>query len=531
MEVRILKNFLRLSLLLLFFTIFNSGDVLAKRILYVPMDNRPVCLDYVLDTMKSAGWEIVIPPRSLIASRDNMGNPDGLLDWLEKEAASADAAVVSTDALLYGGLVSSRTHSFDEGVLMNRLMRLTNLKNKQLDLRLYAFSTIMRTPRASSGGVEPPYYEKWGPHIFRWSQLQDKSEIVGLDEAESKEKSELLARIPDEVLGDWLSRREKNFNINKELVYSMERNSFNYFVMGKDDTAPFSQSHKEGRMLESEIENRGFGNYLLEKYLMFVGADQLGLVLLTKAVNDQTLQVPFVYVEYARGTGPRTIPTYEDIQVGNTIKSHIYAIGGFPAKSKDRADLILFVNTPFDGVTKEAASPENTYIATKYTKNFVGRIKKELNSKNPVPISVADIEYGNGSSNALVSSLLKERIAYRLQSYAGWNTASNTIGYSLSQGVLGKKMTKDDKHRLMTIRYLDEWAYQANVRGQLYTDIVWPRNLNGVRLGNNKKMLEKAAYEGLNKVVSRYIPAVYLKGLSVEFPWDRLFEINIILKK
>ena len=526
-----MRVFFRLCLLLLVFTFVNPNDTLAKRILYVPMDNRPVCLDYTLDTLKSAGWEIVIPPRSLIASRDNMGNPDGLMDWLEREAASADAAVVSTDALLYGGLVSSRTHSFDENTLMRRFDRLTSLKSKQLDLRIYAFSTIMRTPRASSGGVEPPYYEKWGPNIFRWSELQDKSEIVGLDDSENKEKSDLLAKIPQDVLDDWLTRREKNFNINKELVYSMEKNSFDYFVMGKDDTAPYSQSHKESRLLENEIENRGLGNYLLENYLMFVGADQLGLILLTKAVNDQTLNVPFVYVEYARGTGPRTIPTYEDVQVGNTIKSHIYAAGGFPAKSKDRADLILFVNTPFDGVTKEAASPENTYIASKYTKNFVGRVKKELNSKNQVPVSIADIEYGNGASNALVSSLMKERIAYRLESYAGWNTASNTIGYALSQGILGKNMTKENKHRLMTIRYLDEWAYQANVRGQLYSDIVWPLNLNGVRLGKNEGMLEKAAYERIHKVVGRYIPATYLQGLSVNFPWDRLFEIEITLKK
>lgn len=521
----------RLCLLLVAFAILNPNITLAKRILYIPMDNRPVCLDYTLDTLKSAGWDIVTPPRSLIASRDNMGNPDALMDWLEKEAKSADAAVVSTDALIYGGLVSSRTHSFDEATLARRLDRLVRLKNKQLDLRLYAFSTIMRTPRASSGGVEPAYYETWGPSIFRWSELEDKSEIIGLDVVETQEKEALLAKIPQDILQDWLSRRDKNFNINKELVYSMEHDSFDYFVMGKDDTAPYSQSHKESRLLENEIENRGIGNYLLENYLMFVGADQLGLVLLTKAINDQNLEVPFIFVEYARGTGPRTVPTYEDTAVGNTVKSHIYAAGGFPAKSKDRADLILFVNTPFDGVTKEASSPDNTYLASKYTKNFVGRVKKDLNSPNQIPVSVADIEFGNGASNALVSSLLKERIGYRLESYAGWNTASNTIGYALSQGILGKKMSKEDKNRLMTIRYLDDWAYQANVRGQLYNDIIWPKNLSGVRLGSNEQMLEKAAYVDINQVVGRYIPAVYLKSFSVDFPWDRLFEIEIVIPK
>ena len=53
---------------------------------------------------------------------------------------------------------------------------------------------------------------------------------------------------------------------------------------------------------------------------------------------------------------------------------------------------------------------------------------------------------------------------YRLAAYNGWNTASNSVGYGLSQGVLSKYMTPAAHRDMLTTQYLDNWAYQANVR-------------------------------------------------------------------
>ena len=53
---------------------------------------------------------------------------------------------------------------------------------------------------------------------------------------------------------------------------------------------------------------------------------------------------------------------------------------------------------------------------------------------------------------------------YRLAAYNGWNTASNSVGYGLSQGVLAKYMTPAAHRDMLTTQYLDNWAYQANVR-------------------------------------------------------------------
>ena len=77
-------------------------SVQAKRltILYVPLDNRPVCSAYVQQTMEAANCKIILPPEKYIATNEKNGNPEAIWDWLEHKAPKADAAVISTDSLL-----------------------------------------------------------------------------------------------------------------------------------------------------------------------------------------------------------------------------------------------------------------------------------------------------------------------------------------------------------------------------------------------------------------------------------------------
>ena len=494
-------------------------EVSAARLLYVPLDDRPVNLAYSVDTLNSAGWTVLTPPRELLASRYRTGEPDRLLDWLEKEAKTAAAAVVSADATLYGGLVASRTHEYPATILAERLVRLTGLKDKT-GIRLYVFSTIMRSPKSSVGGVEPPYYEQWGPALFRLGELNDKEETLSLKRRERKERDALLAGLPEQVYHDWSTRRAVNLSLNRRLLSALHNKAFDYLVFGKDDTAPFSQPRREARALGAEIAAGGLYNCRL-----FAGADQLGLLLLTRAVCDQLLTIPFVHAVYAPGVGGQTVPRYEDTTVEATALGNIYAAGGLPVSSAERADLVLLLNTPPDGITKEAMfTPENTALNNRHSQTVLSLAEKLSAGK---PTALADVQFANGSSNALVNGLLTTGLAWRLSAYAGWNTAGNSLGYAIGQGILAEYTPERDRHRLLTVRYLDDWAYQANVRETLYKTTVWPRRLNDTNLGNNRAALEKAALSLLTVQVKGYIPAEFREGLNAAFPWNRLFEVDI----
>ncbi len=90
-------------------TLASQVEAEAK-IIYIPLDNRPVCLDYVKDTAAKAGYNLTIPPVKLLSNHKNNSNIKELWKWLEKEAPTARAAVIATDTLTYGGLVASRKH-------------------------------------------------------------------------------------------------------------------------------------------------------------------------------------------------------------------------------------------------------------------------------------------------------------------------------------------------------------------------------------------------------------------------------------
>ena len=85
-------------------------------------------------------------------------------------------------------------------------------------------------------------------------------------------------------------------------------------------------------------------------------------------------------------------------------------------------------------------------------------------------MSVADIKYANGADNALMNILEQKNLLFRLKAYSGWNTATNSTGFALGTGMLARKMTNAAKNHLLTVRYLDDWAYQANVRAQVGTE-------------------------------------------------------------
>ena len=74
----------------------------AERILYIPLDDRPVNLAYTVDTFKKAGVDVVTPPSELLSSASRKGNPDALGKWLQEEGPFAEAAVVAADSLIYG---------------------------------------------------------------------------------------------------------------------------------------------------------------------------------------------------------------------------------------------------------------------------------------------------------------------------------------------------------------------------------------------------------------------------------------------
>ena len=86
-------------LIALLLTFASTAQASAEKILFVPHDDRPVSSQQPAEVVAQLGYEVIMPPLELIL------RPDDLWQWLNENASAANAAVVSSDALLYSGLI------------------------------------------------------------------------------------------------------------------------------------------------------------------------------------------------------------------------------------------------------------------------------------------------------------------------------------------------------------------------------------------------------------------------------------------
>lgn len=531
-----MKNILRLVSCLLVLTLticVGASSCSAKKkvdkekILYIPHDSRPIVHKQTIEVLEKAGIQVVSPPEELLGNRENPGDPDLLWDWLNKNAKKdLTAAVISSDALLYGSLVGSRKHEYDGDEILARTDLFTEFRKKHKNLPLYVFGSIMRTPRTglASGYEEPDYYRYYGANIFRLTELMDKKDAEGLTQREIKEVNFLQRLIPTRAIEDWMGRREKNFDANKKLIDCVRDKTFDYLLLGRDDNAPYSQTHSEG----IKLLQYGRG---LKSYLTTAGIDEVGLVLLTRAVNEHTATSPKVFVSYNMGRGGMTIPAYSDETIDDSITAAIKATGATLIDDETRADFILAVNTNPGGETYEADNTLNNGKARNGTKYFADTVQDYINSGRKV--IVADVAFANGSDNALMEQLKRRGLLFKLQAYGGWNTPTNSAGFALGEGLLSARMNENGINELLLRRYLDDWAYQANVRKIGAAQLYWLSGDGRYEFLNDKR---DGAADNCAELISDFarknLPNFTGNdNIRVRFPWNRMFEADISIGK
>ena len=512
------KKWLKVALMVTAIATSTSIQVDAETVLFVPQDDRPVSLQYTVDTAKAAGMTVLTPPQNLISGKTYKGQADQIWNWVEQNAGRADVMVLSTDTLIYGGLVDSRKHNLPLSTLEYRLKRIEALKANYKNTRIYGFGTVMRSPRASGGGTEPSYYADYGPTIFQIAALQDKLDAGTLTQAETQKLMSLQASVPVEYLQDWFSRRQKNMQINKGLIDEARKGVFEYFALGHDDTSQLSQSALEGRYLSQY--SKGIPR---TQYGSFPGADQLGLLLMARSRTDESVEKPTFSIIYPLGGAGKTLPGYEDQTIDKTIAEHVEAVGG-TMTTAGKPTVLLAVNTPLSTSTSESEAFGNFPMVSQATNAFVDRIQQA--TEQGVTVSVADIAYNNGSDNTLVGAMYKRDILYKIGAYNGWNTASNTVGYAIAQGLLLKSMSPEGYRDMLTQQYLDNWAYQANIRKDIYRMQDSIRTDNVRYSGDLNSKLEEYLQERIQDFGKTYLK-VDPRTIKATFPWGRLFETDI----
>jgi hypothetical protein len=377
----------------------------------------------------------------------------------------------------------------------------------------------MRTPQYDSSDEEPDYYANYGYALFRRKYLLDYQARHELDEQQLAELEAI--KIPDDVINDYETRRLFNEFINIEVVNYLGEGAIDFLVIPQDDSSPYGYTAISQKNVIGEIKKKN----LDMKVMIYPGADEVALSLLTRAWHDFKGIEPKIYPFYASVLGPSIIPLYEDRPMFESLKAHARVCRTKLVPTPEAADFVLAINSP--GKFMQDTYDEEfdiSYTSCRNLLDFVLQIKDYIEAGKQV--AVCDSAYCNGGDIQLIRYLDELDVLDKLSSYAGWNTNCNTLGTTLAQACIA--FGGGNLHNLL-YRIIEDGCYQAVVRHEI-TAVELPKfqleyDDIAPALAEVETIIKNALqkfYETLN--ISKKHP---VKIKNIYSPWKRMFEIGM----
>ena len=491
-----------------------------RKIVLLPLDERPCNYDFAYKLFQSDDLKIVRPKE--LGDKKTPADIQKVREFLLEECKDAFGLIVSVDTVLYGGLIPSRLHKEDVETLKGRLEVFKELKELNPQLKIYAFTCIMRCPSYSNADEEPDYYDFYGEQIHKQGIAKHKV-VLGMETEENWLK--LRGEIPEEVLADFEDRRAINRVLNMETIRYYKEGLIDALVIPQDDSAPLGYTAIDQQEIRSLIQKE----CLTDEVILYSGADEVALSLTARLVNDIAGVHPKVYVKYATEAAKMMIPRYEGVRLCTTIGFHILSAGCIQVDDEKEADIIMIV-TATDSIMDEAfhqPSISPHYNAERNMAEIMRYMVQKIAEGKRV--AVADNAYSNGGELDLIRMMNKRGVLMDVCAYAGWNTNGNTLGTVMAEAVYDYHFgVTSQKQNFLVERYLEDMAYCGHVRANV-TEAIQGTELESFGTKEAQDAVAAMAKEQLADFAKEYMPSIADKIAiqHVSMPWKRMFEVRL----
>ena len=462
-----------LLILLLLMPITVWGQHRSARILLIPLDDRPPCLQFPTLLGHVGDSQIVTPPREILGRFTVAGNPEEINKWLKTQhLRSFDAAILSLDMLAFGGLVASRVHQVTVETARRRLEIVTWLHKQAPRLPLYGSSVIMRLAPTGDGQNEA-YREK----LARWAEISPDPNLQA-------ETERLQNEIPVVALEDYKQARQRNLAVNLLALEMTRLGVLNYTVFSQDDAHPRGVHVADRELLLDAISKFE----IAQKVTVQPGADEVSMLLLARALTDKFSYHPSIHALYSSETMRKKVFPFEDREINRTVSFHIAAAGGTETTEQADADILFYVY----GSRGEMGM----------AKSFATQIAQAVKTRRRVIVVDVDPRGDvQGADPEFMAELRKLEVLPLLSGFAAWNTAGNAIGTALPHGIIHNvainrlpgrvKWYVQGQLAFLLNRLLDDYIYHSLVRPDA---INWARaqKLNTLRMDAQSTKLVEA---------------------------------------
>lgn len=496
----------------------QGNDVLKhRRILLVPLDSRPPCLQFVRQLAEIGGFTIISPPEEMLARNKTAADQQLLRTWLRQNAAQAEAAIISVDSLIHGGLVPSRQGlgKIEDGYQVIELLK--NVKNENRDLKLYAFSIIPRLIIADNEATIA--FQK---DMIQYSVLSDQIRIFA-NELDQERREKLSGKIPEELIKKYLRLYEENQTVNKLLLELVENDVLSGLVIGQDDGFTFGIANEKKEELRQKIMR---SSKLKDKVSVTRGTDEVALTQLGFICSREFSYRPKIHILYSDESVKRMIMPFMPHSVKTTVEEKLAIAGGIAVEEIDEAEYVLFIHAG------RPDFPDYDRAAEKLTALL-------RSGKN---VAMVDLSETFKTKEILLPYLLRlDAPVNRLIAYGGWNTTSNSIGTVVTEANLMLFNMKSEEafaknQSFIMARMIDDAYYQKQEYPLLNEKLSY-RGIEATRLNEEDARELSAWLKKWSERKGRFLMKKWdgLAQNDLEFdaaiPWNRTFEIRLELTK
>lgn len=496
-----------------------------KKVVFLPLDERPCNYLYPQELPLGNDIQLVLPPSDILGKQKKSGDVKAISAWVEKECADADYALLSMDTLLYSGIVPSRLHHSSVEDIISRIEVLRRIKKSNPSIKIYVHELIMRTPSYNLATEEPDYFWTSGLAIYKEGVYRDKDLLGVISQEEKKERIENLKSIQPEYLNDFLTRRQINL---KALIHNLElaqEGVIDFFLIPQDDCSPYGYTATDRREVLSAIKRLD----IQDKVIMHPGADEAGLTLISRCLEDVYQKPLKFYVEYDCEKTPQAIPEFESQPIDLSITSQIVSTKAIRVDDPKEADIVLLINA--GGAFMWNRIPEfQSHFAERDVEKLCKSASKYLEQGKLV--AIGDVALCNRGDLALLHGLYEHNLLGKITSYAGWNTSSNTLGTTIANAIAFAYSHDDlQRRRSLICRYLEDLFYMADVRvdinDKIGIDHLWGEDIHSL---NEHKSTVAAYVRDRIKLLSteyQFRLIADFSDIQVRFVWNRTFEIEV----
>lgn len=485
------------------------------KVAYIPLDNRPVNYDRAEFLAQQSGIDLLMPAENLFRTAlDNMKkNPNGttygdreaLVEWLKETDKTCDIFVLSLDQLLSGGLVSSRwlsnTDLTLEYSIADYIIELSETNTVIL------FDTVMRL--ASTVNYQGYQYDKYT--LFRTYGMQRRAELTGNDLTVeniisgykySPDGEVIETTLSESEIDGYLASRARKLKLI-DYILSASIDNVEYCYIGVDDSSTTSNIQtNEIRYITEKLGDKG---------MLFAGTDELGLMGLTKAVS-LLYGTTDVCVTYYGGGENNIADSFDFATLKQEVEYHVTSLG--------------------NGITDSADALQVLVLTSRNTASAAVTLAKQAakNCENGIPTIVIDPTSGS-ADHALQRALIDQNVPLTvLLGYSSWNTAANSIGIALSNGIsryiylANSSVITDESHegflKAATFSYVKDICYRNFGYSISNLGVTGDCSYNEIYDSiNSSKMIVS---------LDTYLEVSHGKvsGSKYRYPWDRTFEMT-----